>query len=56
MKVSSAVFFLEKAENSSIYVYYTDLDKSEKALKISAVYQKFADVFNEKAENLLSPH
>ena len=56
MKVSSAAHFLEEAEDSLIYAYYTDIDKSGKALKISAVYQEFSDVFNEKAEDLLLPH
>ena len=56
VEVASAVHFLEEAENNSIYIYYADFDQSGPVSEISAVYQAFSDVFDEKAEEILSPH
>ena len=38
VKVASAAHFLEKAEDSLIYMYYTDLDKSGLMSELPAVY------------------
>ena len=56
MKVTPAAHFLEEAEDSPIYAYYADLDKPGPTPELPAVYQEFADVFNEKAEDFLPPH
>ena len=56
VKVASAAHFLEEAEDSLIYAYYTDLNKSGLTPELPAVYQEFADVFDEKTEDFLPPH
>ena len=56
VKVASAVHFLEEAEDNSIYIYYADFDQPGPVPEIPAVYQAFSDVFDEKAEDILSPH
>ena len=56
IKMISAAHFLEETEDNSVYVYYTDFNKSEPSSAISVVYQAFSDVFNEKAEDILPSH
>ena len=56
IEVITAAHFLKKAEDNLIYVYYADFDEARPNLSLPSTYQKFADVFDEKAEEVLSPH
>ena len=56
IEVATAAHFLKEAEDNLIYAYYADFNEARPNSSLPSTYQKFADVFDEKAEEVLSPH
>ena len=55
IEVAMTAHFLKEAEDNLIYAYYIYFNESQIISLLFLIYKEFADVFNEKAEEMLPP-